>query len=157
MDAWLDGYTPNYSTVVWMGYPNREVPMTSVHGEPQQGGRLPADIWHAYMSAVTAGKPCVRFPSSSESLAYKPFFGKYSSTGRTESFGEGGSEAEEPRSRRGSGRSRGGTGGARPGAGTGNRGQGRGRAGPRQAPAAPRVQPPAPAQPPLGRTGGASP
>ena len=45
VDAWLDGYTPDYSTVVWMGYPNRDVPMTDVHGEPQQGGALPAVIW----------------------------------------------------------------------------------------------------------------
>ena len=39
VDAWLDGYTPEYSTVVWMGYPNKRVPMTDIHGEPQQGGR----------------------------------------------------------------------------------------------------------------------
>ena len=25
IDAWLDGYTPRYSTVVWMGYPNKRV------------------------------------------------------------------------------------------------------------------------------------
>ncbi|HYB23253.1 MAG TPA: transglycosylase domain-containing protein, partial [Solirubrobacteraceae bacterium] len=41
VDAWLDGYTPRYSTVVWMGYPNKRVPMTDVQGEPQQGGALP--------------------------------------------------------------------------------------------------------------------
>src|SRR4029077_15150040 len=67
VDAWLDGYTPNYSTVVWMGYPTRRVSMTDVHGEPQQGGYLPAEIWHAYMSAVTEGKPCVEFPKPKES------------------------------------------------------------------------------------------
>jgi penicillin-binding protein 1A len=80
-DAWLDGYTPRYSTVVWMGYPNRRVPMTDVHGEAQQGGRLPAHIWHAYMTEVV-GNNCVPFPTSSESLAYQPFFGKYASTGK---------------------------------------------------------------------------
>src|SRR6266853_4091060 len=58
VDAWLDGYTPRYSTAVWMGYPNRRVSMTDVHGETQQGGRLPAAIWHAYMGAVTEGHPC---------------------------------------------------------------------------------------------------
>jgi penicillin-binding protein 1A len=93
VDAWLDGYTPGYSTVVWMGYPNKRVSMTDVHGEPQQGGYLPAEIWHDYMSAVTAGKPCVQFPSSSESLSYRPFFGKFATTGRTESFGSGESAA----------------------------------------------------------------
>jgi len=85
VDAWLDGYMPNYSTVVWMGYPNRRVSMTDVHGQPQQGGYLPAEIWHAYMSAVTEGKPCVQFRSPSESLSYRPFYGNYATTGRGES------------------------------------------------------------------------
>jgi len=81
VDAWLDGYTPDYSTVVWMGYPNKRVSMTDVHGEPQQGGYLPAEIWHAYMAAVTEGQPCVEFPASKEAIVYKPFYGKYASTG----------------------------------------------------------------------------
>jgi penicillin-binding protein 1A len=81
VDAWLDGYTPRYSTVVWMGYPNKRVSMTDVHGEPQQGGYLPAEIWHAYMSEVV-GNRCVPFPSGGESLSYQPFFGKYASTGK---------------------------------------------------------------------------
>ena len=81
VDAWLDGYTPRFATVVWMGYPNRDVPMTDVHGEPQQGGYLPAEIWHAYMSEVV-GNNCVPFPTSSEAISYHPFFGKYASTGK---------------------------------------------------------------------------
>ncbi len=64
-----------------MGYPNKRVSMTDVHGEPQQGGYLPAEIWHAYMAAVTEGKPCVPFPPSKEAISYKPFYGKYASTG----------------------------------------------------------------------------
>jgi penicillin-binding protein 1A len=88
VDAWLDGYTPNYSTAVWMGYPSREVPMTSVHGEPQQGGRLPADIWHAYMAAVTEHQPCVPFPPATEAISYQPFFGKFATTGRSEAASE---------------------------------------------------------------------
>jgi len=87
VDAWLDGYTPNYSTVVWMGYPNKRISMTDVHGEPQQGGYLPAEIWHAYMSAVVEGKPCVPFPTPTESISYQPFFGKYATTGQTEASG----------------------------------------------------------------------
>jgi penicillin-binding protein 1A len=90
VDAWLDGFTPNYSTVVWMGYPNRRVSMTDVHGQPQQGGYLPAEIWHAYMSAVTEGKPCVPFPVAKESISYQPFFGKFATTGFTEGAGESG-------------------------------------------------------------------
>ncbi|MGO9320381.1 MAG: transglycosylase domain-containing protein [Solirubrobacteraceae bacterium] len=81
VDAWLDGYTPEYSTAVWMGYPNKRVSMTDVHGEPQQGGYLPAEIWHAYMAAVTEGRSCVPFPPSKEAISYEPFYGKYASTG----------------------------------------------------------------------------
>jgi penicillin-binding protein 1A len=81
VDAWLDGYTPNYSTSVWMGYPNSLIPMTDVHGEPQQGGYLPAEIWHAYMSTVTEGESCAEFSPPKEAISYQPFFGKYASTG----------------------------------------------------------------------------
>jgi penicillin-binding protein 1A len=96
VDAWLDGYDPRYSTVVWMGYPNRDVSMTDVHGEPQQGGYLPAEIWHAYMTEVV-GSNCVPFPPAGEAISYHPFFGKYASTGRATvpttpgEFGAGGS------------------------------------------------------------------
>jgi penicillin-binding protein 1A len=85
VDAWLDGYTPNYSTAVWMGYPNKLIPMTDVHGEPQQGGYLPAEIWHAYMAAVTEGQPCAQFPAATEPISYQPFFGKFASTGQSSS------------------------------------------------------------------------
>ena len=60
-----------------MGYPNQRVSMTDVHGEPQQGGYLPAEIWHAYMAAVTEGKPCVPFPQPKEQISYQPFYGKF--------------------------------------------------------------------------------
>jgi penicillin-binding protein 1A len=81
IDAWLDGYNSEYSTVVWMGYPNRRVSMTSVHGQSQQGGYLPADIWHTYMGPVTEGHPCAPLPESSEGISYAPFYGKFASTG----------------------------------------------------------------------------
>jgi len=87
VDAWLDGYAPNYSTVVWMGYPNKRVSMTDVHGQPQQGGYLPAEIWHAYMSSVIEGRSCVPFRTPTESITYQPFFGKYATTGQTEASG----------------------------------------------------------------------
>jgi penicillin-binding protein 1A len=81
IDAWLDGYNSEYSTVVWMGYPSKRVSMTSIHGELQQGGALPAVIWHTYMSAVTEGKPCAPLNESSAGIEYKPFYGKYAATG----------------------------------------------------------------------------
>jgi penicillin-binding protein 1A len=82
VDAWLDGYTPEYATVVWMGYPKERVPMTDVHGEAQQGGALPAVIWHDYMNPVV-GTDCVPFPQPTEPLVYKPFYGKYQSSGQS--------------------------------------------------------------------------
>ena len=89
VDAWLDGYNPEYSTSVWMGYPNKRVSMTSVHGELQEGGALPAVIWHDYMSAVTEGKPCAPFSTPSEQVSYQPFYGKFATTGLAEGTGEG--------------------------------------------------------------------
>jgi penicillin-binding protein 1A len=89
VDAWLDGYTPDYSTVVWMGYPNKRVSMTDVHGEPQQGGYLPAEIWHDYMSAVTEGQKCTEFPPATEPLSYQPFFSKFQTTAPSQQTGEG--------------------------------------------------------------------
>jgi penicillin-binding protein 1A len=97
IDAWLDGYTPDYSTAVWMGYPNKRVSMTSVHGQSQQGGYLPAEIWHAYMSAVTEGKPCHDFPSTEESLSYEPFYGKFATTGQSRSSYSEEEGSEQPR------------------------------------------------------------
>jgi len=96
VDAWLDGYTPDYSTVVWMGYPNKRVSMTDVHGEPQQGGYLPAEIWHDYMAAVTESQSCVPFPTPKEPISYQPFFGKFASTGRTSGSEPSGNEPLEP-------------------------------------------------------------
>jgi penicillin-binding protein 1A len=84
VDAWLDGYTPNYTTVVWMGYPNKRIPMTDVQGEPQQGGALPAVIWKTYMSAVTEGQPCTEFPTPREPIQYRPFYGHFATTGETQ-------------------------------------------------------------------------
>jgi penicillin-binding protein 1A len=81
IDAWLDGYNSQYATAVWMGYPNKRVEMTDVHGEPQQGGYLPAEIWHTYMQPVTEGHPCATLKESSEGIAYAPFYGKYAATG----------------------------------------------------------------------------
>jgi penicillin-binding protein 1A len=98
-DAWLDGYNSQYATVVWMGYPNRRVPMTDVHGEPQQGGALPAVIWKTYMGAVTENQSCAPLHTSSAGIEYRPFYGKYATTGQTPTLTPlelGSSAAERP-------------------------------------------------------------
>ncbi len=49
-DAWFVGWTPQLTTAVWVGYPNRLVPMTTAYnGAPVEGGTYPAIIWHDFM------------------------------------------------------------------------------------------------------------
>ncbi len=49
-DAWFVGWTPQLTTAVWVGYPNKLVPMTSAYnGAPVEGGTYPAIIWHSFM------------------------------------------------------------------------------------------------------------
>jgi penicillin-binding protein 1A len=150
VDAWLDGYTPNYSTVDWMGYPNKRVSMTSVHGQPQQGGYLPAEIWHAYMSAVVEGKPCVPFSQSTESSSYQPFFGKFATTGQAESH-----SGEHPTPNRNRHNGAGAPGNHEGGSGGHNGGPPRGAHPPARGPAGPAAGPPG--APNVKTTGGASP
>jgi membrane carboxypeptidase/penicillin-binding protein len=113
-----------------------------VHGEPQQGGYLPAEIWHAYMSRVTEGKPCLEFPQPKETLSYQPFYGKFASTGQA----VGSSESEGPSSEHKKSKSEKGSGS--PGGAT---------PAPPKGPASERgpATPPAPQTP--GKTGGAPP
>jgi penicillin-binding protein 1A len=101
VDAWLDGFTPNRATVVWMGYPKTDVSMTDVHGQAQYGGELPAQIWHNFMSAVVT-PPCASFVSpTADPMSYLAFSGHYQqlglesyvppkSTGATGATGAGG-------------------------------------------------------------------
>ncbi len=62
-DAWFVGYTPQqYSTAVWMGYPEgRQHKMTNVHGRAVAGGSFPATIWSRYMKRAVEGKKATSF------------------------------------------------------------------------------------------------
>src|SRR4051795_9197536 len=71
-DAWFAGYTPRMSTVVWVGYPHRSIPMTNVHGIKVAGATFPAQIWHDYMS-VAKGGFCGKFPKPFERPELKPY------------------------------------------------------------------------------------
>jgi penicillin-binding protein 1A len=156
-DAWLDGYTPNYATVVWMGYPNRRISMTDVHGQPQQGGYLPADIWHAYMAAVTEGRPCAEFPQPKESISYQPFYGKFASTGQAVGTAESEVSSAEHKAKKGPSHQHGSApGGAEPGAGHSNGGGPAVERGPPAPHAAPPKEP-AGGGPTVKQTGGAAP
>ena len=82
-DAWFAGYTPQLTTVVWMGYPIEagpdEKPGTAddisplmnycsdiarcrpVHGIEVTGGSFPATIWGLFMQAAMEGMPIESF------------------------------------------------------------------------------------------------
>jgi penicillin-binding protein 1A len=50
-DAWFVGWTPQLTTAVWVGFPNKLVPMTSdYNGAPVEGGTYPAIIWRNFMA-----------------------------------------------------------------------------------------------------------
>ena len=50
-DAWFVGWTPQLTVAVWVGVPDRLVPMTTLYdGGPVEGGSYPALIWHNFMA-----------------------------------------------------------------------------------------------------------
>ena len=56
-DAWFVGYTPDIVAAVWVGYPDKLIPMTTeFHGDPVAGGTFPALIWKAFMEKAIALK-----------------------------------------------------------------------------------------------------
>jgi penicillin-binding protein 1A len=78
-DAWFAGYTPRVSTVVWVGYPDRAIAMTNVHGIKVAGATFPAQIWHDYMSG-TKGRFCGNFPKPFERPVLAPYCGRLAVT-----------------------------------------------------------------------------
>ena len=49
-DAWFVGWNHKYTVAVWVGYPNKLIPMTTdFNGGPVLGGTFPALIWHDFM------------------------------------------------------------------------------------------------------------
>ena len=76
-DAWFAGFVPQLATVVWMGYPTGEKPMTNVHGiAGVTGGTLPAEIWHIFMTSALSGQSVQQFANPG-SPPYSPWCGRY--------------------------------------------------------------------------------
>jgi penicillin-binding protein 1A len=97
VDAWFVGYTPSYSTAVWVGYPNDEGlrrSMYSVHGITVAGGTFPASIWADYMRVVVerdGGSGSFDLPS--DPVEWSPFSSDF-----TRAAHEADSEASESES-----------------------------------------------------------
>ena len=86
-DAWLVGYTPTLATAVWVGYPNALESMTDVHGISVQGGSIPAQIWHDYMSV--ADPNCGNFAPVKNQPSFSPFTGAHSAGSGGPNYGPG--------------------------------------------------------------------
>ena len=76
-DAWFAGYTPRASTVVWVGYPNAQIEMSSVHGIQVAGGTFPATIWQLFMSRAFADVPYLSWPAPTHPVEWASFDGQY--------------------------------------------------------------------------------
>jgi penicillin-binding protein 1A len=69
-DAWFTGYTPEMSTAVWVGFPDRTRSMTPPTTRiTVTGGTWPAEIWQLYQGAALAGTPASAFPSVEDARA----------------------------------------------------------------------------------------
>ena len=79
-DAWFVGYTPSLATSVWIGYPDAQQEMTSVHGISVAGGTFPAEIWSSFMSV--ANGTCESFPTPSEPASLTAYSGKFATSGK---------------------------------------------------------------------------
>jgi penicillin-binding protein 1A len=52
-DAWFVGWDSKYTVAVWVGYPEKLVPMlTDFNGQPVMGGTFPALIWHDFLTSA---------------------------------------------------------------------------------------------------------
>jgi len=60
-NAWFTGFTTNLAACVWMGYPEVNIKMGTIHDLRVQGGAHPAMIWKLFMSEATKNLPAENF------------------------------------------------------------------------------------------------
>jgi len=81
-DAWFCGFTPALATTVWIGYPQGEIPMTSVHGISVSGPTFPATIWRLFMERAVNYAPFPNeFPTPRTSPVWRSHTLQYAMTG----------------------------------------------------------------------------
>jgi penicillin-binding protein 1A len=72
-DAWFAGFAPQLETVVWVGYPQAQIPMENVHGISVAGGTFPADIWRRFMLVAMENRAVFEWRQPSNSPEWRPF------------------------------------------------------------------------------------
>jgi penicillin-binding protein 1A len=71
-DAWFAGFVPQLSAAVWVGFPQGQISMVGTRIGNVTGGSFPAQIWHAFMSAVTERMPVKEFKRPDDSYLRVP-------------------------------------------------------------------------------------
>ena len=72
-DAWFCGITPTLTATVWIGYPQAEIPMLSVHGITVSGPTFPPTIWRDFMESAIGSTPVRDFPAAHSEPVWRPF------------------------------------------------------------------------------------
>jgi penicillin-binding protein 1A len=72
-DAWFAGFTPQLETVVWVGYPQAQIPMENVHGISVAGGTFPADIWRRFMLVAMEHRAVREWLEPTHEPEWRPF------------------------------------------------------------------------------------
>ncbi|HTW42138.1 MAG TPA: transglycosylase domain-containing protein [Solirubrobacteraceae bacterium] len=95
VDAWFVGWDAKFTVAVWVGYPNKFVPMlTDFNGGPVLGGTYPALIWHDFqMSALQIEQERAERAASGERTSTTGRAGSGKGIGST---GAGGAETSAP-------------------------------------------------------------
>jgi len=72
-EAWFIGFIPQYTSSVWIGFAEEQLPLTDVeiNGEVIRnvtGGRVPAPMWKEFMTKVVENLPVLEWPSDPSDL-----------------------------------------------------------------------------------------
>ena len=72
-EAWFIGFIPQYTSSVWVGFAEEQLPLTNVeiNGEiisNVSGGRVPAPMWKEFMVKVVQNLPVVEWPADPSDL-----------------------------------------------------------------------------------------